>query len=384
MLAGTRVLDLTSLVPGAYATGLLADLGAEVIKLEPPGPSRFPALEGWAAAVLGCLDRNKKSVAVDLKHPRGLAMARALAATCDVLIEGFRPGVADRLGLGYPELAASSPGLIYCSLTGYGQTGPRAQEAGHDLNYLALSGLLSLFGEAGRPPPIPPILLADLAGGAAAALAVLAAVVQRRNTGRGARVDVAMVDVLASWLRPLLTDAAPGQVLTREDLPLAGRYVCYNVWATRDHRYVALAALERRFWTNFCNAVGRGDLVSGQFSSARRGDPVHDELEALFRSRTLQEWADLGTGQDLCLTPVLDPPEAMAGELARARGFGRQGLPFRCEGWQPPDRPAPRRGQHTREVLGALGLAAAELEALAHQGVVLMSDEGGRETCRTP
>lgn len=356
-LAGTRVLDLTSLVPGAYATRLLADLGADVLKLERPSPAPFPSLGGWAPAVSQALDGGKRSLAVNLKHPRGAALVRELAGTADVLLEGFRPGVAARLGLGYRDLAGSCPRLVYCSLTGYGQTGARAGEAGHDLNYLAVTGLLSLTANPGQAPVLLPTLLADLAGGAMAALGILAGLAARERTGQGSYLDVPLAGVVASWLPPGVRD--------RAGFPLAGQYACYTVWETGDGRHVALAALEPRFWENFCRAAGREDLLPAQFS--RASDPAWAELAGLFKGRSREEWTRLAAGKDLCLTPVLDPIEAGTD--------GGPGLPFAAGGIALDQRRhPPRRGEHTREVLEGLGLPGPAIDDLAAGGVIELED----------
>lgn len=321
MLSGIRVLDFTTLLPGPYASLRLSELGATVIQVEPPagdparhiGPKR--AGEG---VVFAANHRGKQSVRLNLKSSEDCARALVLAAEADVVLEGFRPGVAEALGIGYDAVRSRNPGVIYCSLTGYGQYGPWSARAGHDINFLAASGVQSLLvDEAGRPV-MPRLQLADLLGGIAAAEAILAALVQRARTGRGGRIDLSMTDVLMGLLptHAALPDDPEGTLGIPE---LSGRYVCYHIYRTADDRFVSLGALETKFWARFCRALGREAWVDAQFSHAVDENPVYKELCRLFEGRLLAEWKAFSLEVDCCLQPVLSPREAFCSAHAKAR-----------------------------------------------------------------
>ncbi|RIV16573.1 CoA transferase [Alicyclobacillaceae bacterium I2511] len=284
LLQGIRVLDFTSLLPGPYAGLRLSDLGAQVVKVEPPGgdPARYmgDALAGGGVVFLAN-NRNKGSVVLDMKTPTGREQALALARDADVVLEGFRPQVADRLGIGYVDIKKVNPGVIYCSLTGYGQTGPMSALAGHDLNYMAISGMLSQFTDDRGEPVMPKLQLADLLGGVVASEAILAALVNRQRTGKGCRLDVAMTDALMGLLNThTLIHAATGYRWGVEELN--GHLICYHLYETRDGRTVSLGALETKFWQTFCNEVGHPDWVSAQFTEAVADNPVFQAIKEPF------------------------------------------------------------------------------------------------------
>ncbi|HYM49838.1 MAG TPA: CaiB/BaiF CoA-transferase family protein [Candidatus Limnocylindrales bacterium] len=337
-MQGVRVLDLTRLLPGGYATMLMARMGADVVKVEAPGhgdPLR--ALPG-GAAYFAALHAGKRSVALRLKSEAGRRALLKLAERSDALIEGFRPGVMDRLGLGFEVLRRANPRLVYCAITGYGSTGPLRARAGHDLNYLARAGVLSLMPPSGRAPAIPAVQLADLAGGMQAIILVLAALLERERTGRGRRVEVAMTDVARSWLttqRAVFQAGEPG-------IPLTGELPCYHVYPTRDG-FLTVAALEAPFWQAFCDAIDRPDLCGRQL------DPTAiDEVAGVLERRTRAEWMARFGDKDVCVEPVLSLGEA---EPDPGAGVALA--------------PAPALGQHTREVLAESGLSLAEIDALA-------------------
>ena len=261
------------------------------------------------------MNHGKRSLAVDLKQPAGLAAFLHLVPTADALLESFRPGTARRLGVGYDALREVQPRLVYCSLSGYGQNGPYRDRAGHDINYIALAGLLGLSGEADGPPAIPPTQIADLSGGMMAALAILAGVVSARATGQGLYMDVSMLDMAVSWAgaHALPCQQATGKAPGRKGLLLTGQTPCYNVYQTGDGGYMSLGAIEPQFWQAFCAAVGRPDLLTRQI------DPeAIPEVRALFLTRTRQAWQSLLAGVDCCCEPVLPLHEPLAGEQARA------------------------------------------------------------------
>ncbi len=364
-LDGIRVLDLTRLLPGASATQTLANFGAEVVKVEQPGRgdyARFmpPLIEGQGA-MFTLLNRGKKSVALDLKNPRGRNALLTLAESADVLIESFRPGVLDRLGVGWDALRARNPRLIYVPLTGYGQTGARALDAGHDVNYMALGGAL------GEMEGIPGVQFADLAGGAMqTVIGVLLALAAREKTGRGQLVDVAMLDGVVSLLTIPLTwlNAGAGENI------LTGRYACYSVYGTADGRSLAVGALEPKFWNSVCEALGFPEFAPDQFAGDPRRTGIKDAVSAAFLTRTAEEWLAAFARADACVTLVRSIAETFADEELRARGtvvrldgMDHIGVTPKLEetpgelGGTPP-----ALGEHTREVLRAAGITENELE----------------------
>lgn len=358
-LAGVRVLDFSRLLPGPYGTQLLRQMGAAVIKLEPPlggDPLRAAPEAFGLGAMFEPLNRGKQSVAVNHRNPAGRELVRRLAAESDVLVESFRPGVLERAGLGYADLHALNPRLIYCSLSGYGQAGPYRDRAGHDLNYLAVGGLLALCDTAGPLPAQPGVQIADLAGGMLAALLITGALVERDRTGCGRRLDVALLDAAVLWALPLAAAALGRQPPYNQAGPLGGDLPCYHVYATADGQAVTLGALEAAFWANFCGAVGRPDLLP------RHLDPAAvPEVAALFRSRPRAEWQAVFENADACVEFVV-PPAALRDQPQ---------VQLRAAALTPPDlAPAPALGQHTAEVLSRIGVPAAELAALAEHGVI--------------
>jgi len=317
-LDGLVVLDLTRLLPGAAATMQLANFGAEVIKIEEPERGDYgrwmpPYLDG-EGAVFQMVNRGKKSVALDLKSGRGREAFLKLAETADVVIESFRPGTMQRLGLGYETLRAANERMIYVSITGYGQDRPWAGMAGHDINYLALGGALEGNGAAGGPPAIPGIQIADLAGGALQAVTgVLLALAARAKTGRGQAVDVSMVDGVA-WLLPVALGlyAATGDLPARGDGILTGRYACYRIYEAADGRCIAVGALEPKFWQALCRAIGCEQFIADQFAEGPRREEIAAELARIFRTRTAEDWFERLRPADCCVTPVRNVAEAAA------------------------------------------------------------------------
>ncbi len=375
-LDGTRVLDLSRLLPGPYCTMLLANLGAEVIKIETPLvgdyartiPDAFGGL-----AMFEVLNRNKKGVAINYRNGRGKEIFLQLVQTADVLIESFRPGAAQRWGIGYDAVTQVNPRIVYCSLSGYGQDGPYANRAGHDLNYIAIGGLLALNGTAGGPPIPPGVQIADLAGGMLAAIAILAALVGRQNTSHGAYLDVAMMDAVTSWVAPMAGSfyTATGQNPPRGQMPLSGGLPCYNVYETADGKFISLGILEPHFWTAFCNAINRNDLLARQLDVT-----AIDELAQLLRQRTRDEWLEMLREADACVEPVNEISETLYHPQLRHRGLVQQTevgarfaapLRFAAPSGQSP---APSLGQHTAEILKQLGLSQQEISELEKAGVI--------------
>ncbi len=364
-LEGTRVLDLTRLLPGALATQYLADFGADVIKIEQPGVGDYARrlfTKGGENPVFTSTNRGKRSIAIDLKHEAGQTVLLALVRTSDVLVESFRPGVMDRLGLGYSRLCVENPRLIYAALTGYGQDGSMRDAAGHDLNYLAMGGVLDLIGERGSPPVVPGVQIADIAGGAMqTALGILLALAALERTGAGQFVDVSMTRGSAGLLTIPL---AHGAKAARGEGILGGEYACYSVYRCADDRYVAVGALEPKFWSALCQALDRPDLVGRQYEPDQSS--LKAELCKLFGERGASDWIERLTPYDCCVTPVRTVAEAAACDWLRA------GKPSPGLSATPGERGsrAPALGEHTREVLLRSGLSDVEIEALFGQGAV--------------
>lgn len=320
LLEGVRILDLTRLLPGPFCTLYLAQLGATVVKVEEPGGDYARTL---SPEMFGLINRGKQSVTVDLKKPEGVAALRRLAADADVLIESFRPGVMDRLGVGYEALKAINPKLVFAALTGYGHTGPYRDRAGHDMNYCGYAGVLDQIGTVGGPPALPGFQIADLAGGAlTCALAVVAAVYGARESGHGCFVDSAMLDgTLALQTFTLGTLRALGSVPPRGADMLTGALPNYGVYECADGKHLAVAALEMKFWANFCTAVGKPEWAKKVPMPGKHGEALQAEVAALIRTRTRDEWeAVLGTA-DACVSAILTPEEALANEQVVARGL---------------------------------------------------------------
>ncbi|HET7293946.1 MAG TPA: CaiB/BaiF CoA-transferase family protein [Vicinamibacteria bacterium] len=363
-LDGVRVLDLTRYIPGPYCTMLLGDLGADVVKVEEPflgDPTRVvPPAAGEDSALHAALNRNKRSVAVDLRSDEGAAIVRRLAAASDVLVEAYRPGVLERRGLGPAALLATNPRLVYCSVTGFGQEGTLRSRAGHDITYLARSGFLGASVGADGRPVLPPTQVADMAGALVATLGILAALQARERTGRGQHVDASMSD----GMRALLTVPAARRLAGGPHAnELSGAYACYNVYRCRDGRYLAVGALEPKFWEALCEALGHPALARAQWDEARQGELVRT-LAATFATRDRDAWVESLAARDACVEPVLDLDEALAQPQAAGGPLRLAETPCATR------REAPRLGQHTDEVLEAAGYSREEIGRLRDAGAV--------------
>lgn len=380
-LSGVRVLDLTRLLPGPFASLVLADLGATVDKVEDPGGGDYlrhmPPAMGGANAAYQLLNRGKRSLVLDLKRREAQEALLDALGTYDVLFEQFRPGVLARLGLGHDVLRARWPRLVICALTGYGQTGPLASRAGHDLNYLARAGVLGATGPVGGPPQVPGFQLADVSGGLWSVIGILAALARRDRTGEGDVVDIAMSEgtiPFASTSFGAALAQAPG---ARGAEALTGGIAPYATYATGDGGAVALAALEPKFWLAFCAHVGLETDMSALMPGPHQ-EALREQLARLFLSRTRDEWVAWAEGKDCLLEPVLSPEEAARDEHLRARGvffeLATPGGPLpqirlpitpRDRDDFPPPAPA---GAHTRQALLESGLDEPRVEALLASG----------------
>jgi crotonobetainyl-CoA:carnitine CoA-transferase CaiB-like acyl-CoA transferase len=375
-----RVLDLSRLLPGPYCSRVLVDLGFEVIKVEPPGGgdwSRYiPPLDPGSGEGLlfRALNRGKKSMTLNLKSEPGRAIFLQLVATADALLESFRPGRMERLGLGYDTLAQTNRRLVYCSLSGYGTEGPYRKRAGHDLNYQGLAGLVDLTGPREGSPTVPGVQIADLTGALWAVIGILGALLERERTGTGQRMDSSLLGGALSFLFLPVTHLLGGQPTVRGASALTGGLVCYNVYAARDG-YMTIGALEPEFWAAFCGAVGRADLVPQQLAPAVPGEPVYEELCRIFRTRTRQEWVEALAGVDACCEPVYSVGEALNCAPVQALRMATDWNllpPLRLASQQElsADAGAPALGQHTAQLLAELGMDAAEVTRLQEQGII--------------
>ncbi|BEQ13404.1 CaiB/BaiF CoA transferase family protein [Desulfoferula mesophila] len=382
-LSGIKVLDLCLNLPGLYLSWLMACLGAEVLKVENPvGGDYSRSVTGGEeedSPYFAALNRGKKSLALNLKDPAGRDLLLRLAQDYDVLVEGFRPGVMSRLGLEFPTLSARQPRLIQVSISGYGQQGSLAHKAGHDINYLALAGVLSLTGGHEENLAIPGVQMADLAGGALLGLTgVLAALYQRERTGRGQHVDTAMFDGSMSLATMIWAGVQAGLDAPRpKGMTLNGAYPCYNLYRTKDGGWFSLGALEPKFWRTFCRAVERPDLVDKQFA----GPEAVQEVAAIFAGRTREQWSEFWAAHDACCEPVLSLPEAVASPLAGERGLAEpleDGVQLACPlkmSGSPlaATDPPPALGQDSARVLAGLGLNQDQMQELAGRGVVKLA-----------
>ncbi len=384
MLSDIKILDLTSNLPGPYATTLLCDLGAEVLKIERP-PKGDPARRTLGSGRAGsprftAVNRGKRSLTLNLKTEAAKEIFIKLLDRYDTVIEGFRPGVMDRLGLGYQVLRKRRPDLIYVAVTGFGQDGPLADRAGHDVTYQALAGTAILNGGPDGRPTLPGFQAADLAGGSAmAVIGLLAAVRRRDKTGRGAFVDVSMLDGLFSMASFSLAAVLGGEDGGRAGQGLlTGALPCYQIYRTADGRFMALGALEPHFWERFCRAIGREDLID----QAAGGRAVIEEVAGIMAARTQAEWVEIFAGVDCCCEPVLTPQEAVAAPQAVHRRLARwvesdgerhftAGCPIRFDDHEPrPPAPAPDLGEANEAVLKDLGYSEDEIAALKTAGVI--------------
>jgi alpha-methylacyl-CoA racemase len=431
-LEGIRILDLSRLLPGGFCSLLLADFGAEVLKVEDTGAGDYirwappyydGAQDSAKSAMFLSLNRNKRSIRIDLKSEAGREVLLRLVREYDVLLESFRPGVLDRLGVGYERLREENPGLVYCAISGYGQTGPKRDASGHDMNYLGLIGLLGLTGErdgVGGGPIQAAGQIADLGGGALmAAFGILAALRERdgapirssssssshptpggggdssaarTGSGEGQIVDVSMTDGALSWLAMVAGSYfADGVVPRRGEQMLAGSVICYRPYECSDG-WVTLGALEPKFWQAWCRGVESEELIEKQFEHP--GSEAHGQVVEIFKGRTRAEWTQFATEHDCCLEPVLELDEALSSELVRERemvvtldqpgvegGVHQLGVPVKLD--RTPGEhnrlPGPALGEHTEEVLRAAGYSEAQVTELLEQGAVAASANAAKQ-----
>lgn len=371
-LQGLKLLDLSRQLPGPFCSTLLGDLGMDVLVVANPNDP--------FGAGIPFLGRNKRSITLNLKAAAGRELFLRLVDDTDVLLEGFRPGVMQRLGLDYPALAARNPRLIYCAISGYGQNGPYRDRVGHDVNYLGYAGVLEHIGRPDGPPVIPGVQIADIgAGSLMATIGILAAVIARGQTGRGQLVDIAMLDGAAMWsVYPLLLHQL-GQAPQRGRTQLTGHHPCYAVYETRDGRWVTVGAYEAHFWATLCRALGHPEFIEQQWAEGEMREHIFTTFRAAFRTRTQAEWLAALGDQDICFGPVNTIADMLADPQLRHRGMVVEspdgpptlGNPIRLSETPPALRtPPPLFGQDTEAVLASLGLDRAAIDALRTDGVI--------------
>lgn len=372
LLRGIRVLDLSRLLPGPHCTLLLAQLGAEIIKIEEPNGGDYA--RALSPELFAQINRGKQSLTLDLRQPEAVAVLKKLVADADVLLESFRPGVMDKLGCGYEVLKAINPRLVYAALTGYGQSGPYRDRAGHDMNFCAYAGALDQIGRAGGPVALSNTQIADLAGGSlTCAVGILAGIIGVRESGQGCFIDSAMLDgTLALQVVAMSTLRMLGKTLPHGCDALSGGLANYDLYECADGEWFALGALETKFWQGFCQAVGRTDLLKKSIAPGKAASELRKEIAELFKSRSRDEWQHLLESADICASGVYRLEEALENEQVRARGLVESdggkpaiGSPLHFVDASPaPTGAAPRLGQHSDELLSRLGIDAEQREKL--------------------
>lgn len=372
-LRNLKMLDLSRQLPGPFCSMMLADLGVDVLVVASPSD------------VMGIgiplIQRNKRSMTLNLKSPEGKKIFDRLAAEADVILEGFRPGVTDRLGIDYASMAKLNPRIVYCSISGYGQDGPYRDRVGHDINYLGYAGVLGVSGAADGPPTIMPVQVADIGGGAVmAVIGILSAIMAREHTGRGQFVDISMLDGSIAWnvFHTVMYLVTGGQQPQRGHTRLTGHNPCYAVYETKDGKYVTVGALEEHFWRNLCVALGVQEFIPDQFAEGPRREEMFRVIREKFRQKTQAEWLKELGPIDICFGPVNSIAESVADPQVRARAMVRDvdGLKLVASPLKFSETPAaeptapPHFGQHTDDVLRGLGYSATAIADLRAHGVV--------------
>lgn len=382
------MLDLSRYFPGAYCSLVLSDLGVEVVKVEEPGVGdpirRIHPLKGNESTQHLLLNRNKKSITLDLKSSEGKDIFYELARDSDIILENFKPGVTDALGIGYNDIKVINPGLIYCSISGFGQDGPYHNLPGHDINFIGYSGMLGIAGQKRLPPTIPVVPIADLSGAMFAVISILSSCISRKTNRRGGFLDVSLLDGAIAWLGHsmgyLYLEGIPE---AERDMALSGKYACYSIYRTKDGKNLTIASLEPKFWKNLCEKVGREDYISLQFSPGEKQQEIKACFEEMFLTKTRDDWMDFFEGTEICAGPVYDVDEVFVdpqvihrkiftevvhpgkGPIKQIDSLSKLAGDFTEKGTYPPG-----LGQHTDEVLQNLGIREVEIARLRGKGII--------------
>jgi len=389
ILEGVKVIDLTRLLPGALCSMMLADMGAEVLKVEDTSKGDYmrwmkPMVKELSYYFL-ITNRNKRSIKLNLKEEEGREIFLKLARDYDVVLDGFRPGVMDRLGLGYETLAGVNQKIIYCAISGFGMDGPYRDKVGHDINYIGIAGILNGTGTPDGGAAIPSVQLGDIGvGSMMSVVGVLAGLREQQRTGKGINIDISMLDGLLFYMHLVMAEYfADGKLPVRGDDALTGKFPCYHIYKTKDDRYMAVGNLEDKFWEVMCDVIERPDLIEFQYATGEKRDKVVSELNKIFSQKTMVEWSELFQDRDTCVSQVNDPKDVTEDPHIRHRGIffemdhPTEGkikqirLPIKFQGLDArADIPAPAYGQHTEEVLRGLGYSVDEINQLAGNGVI--------------
>lgn len=390
-LDGIKVMDFSRLLPFEYCTMMLADLGADVLKVEEPKKGDYmrwlPPKNKNEGYIFLLANRNKKSMTLNFNAEKGREIVCQLVGKYDVLFESFRPGVMDGFGLGYKDLRKINPRLVYCSSTGYGQTGPYKDKAGHDANYIAVAGILGVTGRHTGAPVIPGIPIADMSIGIFSAYSILAGIMARDRTGKGQHIDVSMTDCMVSYNTIPLAHHFAGQEYgmgkSSDSLEITGHALWYNCFETRDGKHLFLGNLEKKFWINLCKAISREDFVDFEFATGKKRDEIMAEMRNIFLTKTREEWLKIMEGKDFCASPVNSLEEVISDPQVKARqmildvdhpveGTIKQiGFPYKFS--ETPGEikmPPPVLGQHTNEVLADFGYTKDDIRDLEEKGII--------------
>jgi crotonobetainyl-CoA:carnitine CoA-transferase CaiB-like acyl-CoA transferase len=387
-LEGTKVLDLTRHPPGAFCTMILADYGAEVLKvedLEGGDTTRwsFPRGKKFSAPFLA-LNRNKKSIKLNLKEKEGTEIFLKLSKDHQVILEGFRPGVTKRLRIDYESIKEINPSIIYCSMTGFGQEGPYKDKVNHDINIVGIGGLLGITGKKEGPPILPGVQIADLNAALMATIGILISLINLGKTGRGQYIDMSMLDGIIFWLSMIVSRyAMDKRIPERESLMLNGKHLCYRIYKTKDNRYITIGAIEKKFWINFCKAIGRDDLMEHQFTDVTQRKDLLEDVENIFLTKTLNEWLTHFETFEICHGPVNDLQEVLSDPHVLFRNillrvkhpseeeYWSVGFPIKMSETKPKIRlHPPEYGEHTEQILRSMGYEESKIYELKSRKII--------------
>ena len=384
LLKGIKILDLTRLLPFDYGSMLLADMGAEIIKVEEPSRGDYmrwvPPLNKKENYLFLLTNRNKKSVTLNLKNDEGKKIFFSLAEKADVIFESFRPGVVKSLGIDYDSTRAINPKLIYCSCTGYGQTGPYSQRPGHDINYGGVSGVLGVTGRHTGAPIIPGVPVGDMTAGVFCALAICAALLDRMNSDEGQYIDISITDCMVPYLA---FQAAALFGKSELAVPVTGGSICYETFETKDGKFIAFGNVEDNFWLNFCDFIERADLKEHKSAKDKKQQDMIEDIRRLFRTKTREQWLALLDGKNICYAPVNEVEEVFNDPQIKAREMyfemehpvegkmGQIAFPIKfLKHTRMPKKPSPILGEHTEGILMEIGYTMQQISEFRKAGII--------------